>query len=134
LANTPAGAGNQLPQFTDAQVILTVDQAGKILIYIFPNDSLPNEIDLEAMKFAQGLLAEALKRGQAMGVMSKLLERFGGGPAPITVKDLIGVIKDEAKVLGIENPKNMLEMKIYKSVRDTLSVRFRPDYHKNFKE
>jgi hypothetical protein len=119
----------ELKHFAKGELLLTQEQAGRILRFFFPNQTLPpGDLTDDDIGFAQALLIEAVDRSTEEGYVEILFNN-----AFMKVPTDLSFVKDIAKEVGKKAVKNwfrhatgkdLANPQIYANVRVTLSNNF----------
>jgi hypothetical protein len=120
----------ELQHFLRSQVLLTKQQASRILNFFFPNDSLAvGQISDEDAAFAQALLVEAIDASNEMGYVQILFDKaFMKVPNDFSfIRDLaVAFVKRAARNwFRHATQQELADPKIYESVRRVIAVNFR---------
>jgi hypothetical protein len=115
-----------LRHFTPAEIVITRDQAARILRFFFPGQPLPpNSLTNDDISYAQALLVEAVDASTEIGYVQVLFDS-----AFMKVPEDFSFIKDIAKGFGKQAAKNwfrhasgkdLSDPQIYESVLKTVS-------------
>lgn len=119
-----------LQHFSSEELLLTHMEAWQVLVWFFGGNggTLPGWLTDEDRSFAQALLVEAIDKSAAVGIIRRIWESTV--MPPMTVKSLLGKIaKTGAKILWDRlhhcKVEDFAKAKIYKMVKDKLTVNFR---------
>lgn len=113
-----------LKKFTQEEVLVSKDQAKRILIFFFgKQEPSTKSINVTAadMAFAQALLTEAIDRSKGMGFFQMV---FMVHPT-LSLNSLIIGFAREAASQWFRNKDVKKDPKIYDTVRDTLALNFK---------
>jgi hypothetical protein len=118
-----------LKRFSQAQLQLDRPQAFRVLKFFFGDDVrlTASDLTVDDMIFAQGLLVEAIDASYEMGFVQVVFDSFYAKvPRGSEIGDLIkDFVKDAAKHwFEHATEKDLLEAKIYDSVRTQLRANF----------
>jgi hypothetical protein len=115
-----------LRHFAPTEILITKEQAGRILKFFFPNMPIPPGALMEDdLSYAQALLVEAVDASTEMGYIQVLFDK-----AFMKVPTDFSLIKEVAKALAKQAAKNLFrhatgedlsDPKIYETVRKTIS-------------
>jgi hypothetical protein len=115
-----------LRHFSPAEVVITREQAARILRFFFPGQPpTPSELTNEDISYAQALLIEAVDASTEMGYVQILYDK-----AFMKVPTDLSFIKDIAKALVKQAGKNwfrhatgkdLSDPTIYEAIRKTIS-------------
>jgi len=119
-----------LKNFPESELIFDEEETKQILIFFFPNDKSSIDsatINSSTKNFVQGLLVEAVDASYQMGFVEALFRsicRFKGAT------DFVKTFAKKALRHWFRHIKqsDMLQVKIYESVRSRLSLNFRSQF------
>lgn len=114
-----------LREFTAEELILDEEEAKQVLVFFFPADGTLIEgmsMTASARAFAQGLLVEAIDRSYAMGYVEALFSSIRRRPLPMLRKF---ARKASAHWFKHATLRDLMNAKIYETVRQQLSANFR---------
>ena len=115
-----------LKHFSPGEIVITREQASRILKYFFPDCPLPaGQLTDEDVSYAQALLIEAVDASTDMGYVQILFDK-----AFMKVPTAFSIIKDIAKAVAQRGAKNwfrhatgkdLSDPQIYETVHSTIS-------------
>lgn len=120
----------ELRRFSEGEILLTQEQAFRILRFFWPEASIPpgslTNID---RAFAQGLLVEAIDGSYKMGFVEHLFKAFYM-KVPTSFGSVRGMVKEFAKAavkqwFNHATGADLHDPRIYESVRLTLARNFK---------
>jgi hypothetical protein len=124
-------SGIYLKHFAPDEIVVSSEDAQKILHFFFPNDPTPDvgELNDEDRAFAQALLLEAIDKSYAMSYVQDIYDVFYG-KIPTGFDAIKDMLKDFAKKAAKTwfdhaTGKDLADPKIYNAVKVTLTSHFR---------
>jgi hypothetical protein len=119
-----------LLRFSSSELLLTQEQAWKILRFFWPDmNTPPNSLTVNDRSFAQALLIEAIDGSYNMGFVKLIFDYFFMKPPTSfgNIKDMVKIFVKAAMNHWFKHATgaNLKDPKIYESVRLTLARNFR---------